>query len=400
MMGFKDKFRNIKECKVNSAIYDAYYNRDIDENIIYVESRNGYDFTGNVFRIVEELSTGAYGDFRIYVFAHGHVKPKIEEYKKNYNLNIYKIIDSPDKACEILHKAKYVFTDSGIQYKYVKKQGQVFVNTWHGTIMKLMGIDNSHERLSMGIIQRSLLFSDYLIFPSDYLKDRLLNSFMLEEIYPGKILLGGYPRNSVFLDEAKRDEFKRKLGLENSEIFIYMPTFKGLVDNRKDEKQKDDVNGFLGQIDENLRDDQILFAKLHPYNTQEIDFSKFNHIRPFPKGFEIYDIVNGYTEHKRLIRVEDYHLWFKIYSLGYKGYNIQEPLYKMRDDRDAIARRKFKFRINESYVKYIGFKMLNIEKKYYIYIIRPILVGCLPNIIYKYFHKLKLRNKEILDSVN
>lgn len=292
MMGFKDKFRNIKECKVNSAIYDAYYNHDIDENIVYVESRNGHDFTGNIFRIVEELSAGTYGDFRIYVFAHANVKPKIEEYKKNYNLNIYKIIDSPDKACEILHKAKYIFTDSGIQYKYVKKQGQVFVNTWHGTIMKLMGIDNSHERLSMGIIQRSLLFSDYLIFPSDYLKSRLLNSFMLEEIYPGKILLGGYPRNSVFLDEAKRDEFKHKFGLEDCEIFIYMPTFKGLVDNRKDEKQKDDVNGFLSQIDETLKDDQILFAKLHPYNTQEIDFSKFNHIKPFPKGFEIYDIVN------------------------------------------------------------------------------------------------------------
>ena len=102
-----------------------------------------------------------------------------------------------------MHKAKYVFTDSGIRYKYVKKPGQIFVNTWHGTILKLMGIDNSHERLTMGIIQRSLLFSDYLIFPSDYLKDRLLKSFMLEDVYPGKILLEGYPRNSVFLDESK-----------------------------------------------------------------------------------------------------------------------------------------------------------------------------------------------------
>lgn len=110
---------------------------------------------------------------------------------------------------------------------------------------------------------------------------------------------------------------------------------------------------------------------------------------------EIYDSVNGYTEHKRLMRVEDYHLWFKIYSLGCKGYNIKEPLYKMRDDRNAIARRKFKFRVNESYVKYIGFKMLNIEKKYYIYILRPILVGCLPGFIYKYLHRLRLRNKEI-----
>ncbi len=291
-MGFRDKFRNIKECKINSSIYDAYYNQDIDEKIIYIESRNGFDFAGNIFRIVEELSTGAYGDFRIYVFAHAHVKPKIEEKKKNYNLNIYKIIDSQEKACEILHKAKYIIIDSGIRHKYVKKPGQVMVNTWHGTILKLMGIDNSHERFSMGIIQRSLLFSDYLIFPSDYMKDQLLKSFMLDKIHPGKLLLEGYPRNSVFLDEARKDEFRREFGLEDYEIFIYMPTFKGLVDDRKDEKQRDDVDYFLNEIDENLRDDQILFAKLHPYNTQKIDFDKFEHIKEFPEGFEIYDIVN------------------------------------------------------------------------------------------------------------
>ncbi|MBR3112513.1 MAG: CDP-glycerol glycerophosphotransferase family protein [Methanobrevibacter sp.] len=291
-MGFIDKFRNLNECKTNSAIYDAYYNSAIEDDMVYIESRNGFDFTGNLFRIVEELSTGKYGNFRIYVYAESHVNAKIEEYGKNYGLNIHEVINSKDKACEIMHKAKYVFTDSGIRNKYVKKQGQIFINTWHGTILKLMGIDNSHERLTMGIIQRSLLFSDYLIFPSNYLKERLLKSFMLEDVYPGKILLEGYPRNSVFLDESRSMEFKSKFGLENHEIFIYMPTFKGLVDNRKDEKQKGEVSEFLKEIDESMNDNQVMFAKLHPYNTQKIDFDKFTHIRPFPKGFEIYDIVN------------------------------------------------------------------------------------------------------------
>ncbi len=291
-MGFRDKLMNLNECRINSAVYDAYYNKDIDERIVYVESRNGFDFTGNIFRIVEELSKGDYGDLRIYVFAHSHVKPKIEEFQKNYELNIHEVITSSDRASEILHTAKYIFTDSAIRYKYVKRPGQVFVNTWHGTVMKLMGIDNPYERLSMGIIQRSLLFSDYLIFPSDYQKGRLLDSFMLDEIYPGRMLLEGYPRNSVFLDDERREKFRSLFGLKDHEIFIYMPTFKGLVDDRKDEKQRDDVNGFLKEIDENLKDNQVLFAKLHPYNTQKIDFSGFSNIRPFPKGFEIYDIVN------------------------------------------------------------------------------------------------------------
>ncbi|HAT4149653.1 TPA: glycosyltransferase [Clostridium perfringens] len=128
-----------------------------------------------------------------------------------------------------------------------------------------------------------------------------------------------------------------------------------------------------------------------PKNKDFVSGTPFCHA-PAMVRKEVYDAVGGYTNHKMLIRVEDYHLWFKIYSLGYKGYNIQEFLYKMRDDRKAIVRRKFKFRINEAYVKYIGFKMLKLEKKYYFNVFKPIFVGFLPNRLYVYLHKLKLKN--------
>ena len=40
---------------------------------------------------------------------------------------------------------------------------------------------------------------------------------------------------------------------------------------------------------------------------------------------EAYDAVNGYTVDAKLLRVEDYHLWFKMYAKGYRGCNIQKP---------------------------------------------------------------------------
>lgn len=97
--------------------------------------------------------------------------------------------------------------------------------------------------------------------------------------------------------------------------------------------------------------------------------------------------VGGYTENKRLIRVEDYHLWFKLYSVGYKGYNFSIPLYKMRDDRKALKRRKFKYRLNEFYVRIIGFKMLDLPFYYYIFAFKPILIGLLPVFVYNYLHR-------------
>lgn len=96
--------------------------------------------------------------------------------------------------------------------------------------------------------------------------------------------------------------------------------------------------------------------------------------------------VGGYSVSKFLLRVEDYHLWFKIYAKGYTGFNIQIPLYKMRDDMHAYKRRNFRNRINEAYVRYIGFSMLDIPLRYYVYVFRPLLVGLLPYFIYKYLH--------------
>ena len=288
-MAFKNKINNLKECLENNTLYDNYYKCDIDDDIIYLESRNGQDFTGNIFRIVEEISSGDYGNFKIYVYATEDVKSKIELFQKNYNLDIYKVISDKKEAVKILFRAKYIFTDSNIQYKFIKKPGQIFVNTWHGTPLKLMGFDNPSERLSIGIIQRAFFFSDYLLYPNDFMMDKMTTSYMIDKIYPGKILLEGYPRNSVFLNKST---LKDKLGLSDKEVFIYMPTYKGTVANRKDEKQKRDVNAFLNKLDLKLNDNQVLFVKFHPFNQSQIDFSSFSHIKAFPEGFENYDVLN------------------------------------------------------------------------------------------------------------
>lgn len=102
---------------------------------------------------------------------------------------------------------------------------------------------------------------------------------------------------------------------------------------------------------------------------------------------EAYLSVNGYSVSDRLLRVEDYHLWIKMYEKGFRGVNIQEILYSMRDDRNAQGRRKFKYRINEAYVKAYAINHLNLPCYCFLYCIKPILVGLMPSFIYKKFHR-------------
>ena len=204
---------------MNSKIYSIYY-KDIDERIVYLESRDGNDFTGNILRLAEELSTGEYGNFKIYVYAKEEVHPKIKKLKKIYNLKIHKIVEDENLATKILEKAKYIITDSGIRPKYVKRPEQIVLNTWHGTPLKYMGIDNISEEHMVGNIQHPFLSADYLLYPNDFMKEKMINAYMIEKIYSGKILKEGCPRNSVFFDDEKRENLKSKLGIKEKEIFI------------------------------------------------------------------------------------------------------------------------------------------------------------------------------------
>ena len=102
---------------------------------------------------------------------------------------------------------------------------------------------------------------------------------------------------------------------------------------------------------------------------------------------DAFKAVGGYSVSDKLLRVEDYHLWFKIFSAGYKLYSLKEPIYKMRDDRKASARRTWKNRRNEAYVKHIGFKMIGLPWYCQVYTLRPILICLMPNFIYNFFHR-------------
>ena len=102
------KIEDLKYAAINSWIYYNYYHGDIDENLVYVESVNGKDFSGNVFRIVEELTKGDYGKLKIVVYAKKEIQPMIRKLQKNYSLDIDKIVSSRIAGTRIMEKAKYI----------------------------------------------------------------------------------------------------------------------------------------------------------------------------------------------------------------------------------------------------------------------------------------------------
>ena len=104
--------------------------------------------------------------------------------------------------------------------------------------------------------------------------------------------------------------------------------------------------------------------------------------------------VGGYSVEKKILRIEDYHLWTKIYLAGHRGYNLTTPLYKMRDDRRAAKRRTFQARLNSTRARLNAYKELGIPKIYYPFAFLPVLIGLLPNWLYVLLRDVKNRNHD------
>lgn len=101
--------------------------------------------------------------------------------------------------------------------------------------------------------------------------------------------------------------------------------------------------------------------------------------------------VNGYTDTKHTIRVEDYYLWYKIYKAGYKGYNLQEPLYKMRDGKNAMSRRTFQNRWNAFIIKKEVLNGLEVPNSLF-YAIPSFLKVFIPDFLMKIIRKKRMTN--------
>ena len=340
-MGIKDKIRKYKQCSVNDSIYNNYYHKDIDDDLVYIESGNGYDFTCNILRIVEELSSGRYGDLKIFVYAKDNVHSRIKKLQKNYNLRIDTLSSNETAATKTSEIAKYIITDSTMRPKFVKRTGQVFLQTWNGTPFKTLGIDNQSQEHKCADIQQALFASDYLLCPSVYMKDKLLNAYMMEKIYPGTILLGGNPGNSVFFSDGKN--LKDKLSLNDKKIFAYV------IDGNYD------IQSHLMELDKGLADDHMVLVKLNSSNADKIDFSNFSHIQIFPDEYDFNEVLNtadclitdcsnaffDYANTKRKIIIfnhdgqENPDTYFPISDLPFpKVKNTDELIYELNCDKN------------------------------------------------------------------
>lgn len=273
--------------------YNNFYERLIlDEELVLFESRGGRALEGNILRILMEMEKLPYEKFHRVLVVNKDMKEAVQQKVQFYGIRHIKYVKAGSISYYYyLSKAKYLVNDTSFPGRFIKKDGQVYLNTWHGTPLKKMGRDNAAEMYSMGNVMRNLLMSDYLLFPNHYMEEKMTKAYMLDNLYDGKVLREGYPRNSIFFYPKAGQQLKQKLGYENKTLIAYMPTFRGAVDNIRNRREV--LKEHLAYLEDNLKENCQILVKLHPLEEYGIDIGQYQKIAVMPSQYDTYEILNA-----------------------------------------------------------------------------------------------------------
>lgn len=266
----------------------------IDEKAIVLESQHGNNLHGNIFYLAKTLNDDPdYHAFKCYLIYSKRSQKQYKQLKEKYHLDHMTLVRLGSlKYYQLMASAKYLFNDTSFLPFFIKKEGQVYLNTWHGTPLKTLGKRVENDYHNIGNVQKNFFMCDYLLYPNQYMEEHMVEDYMLRHLYQQEIVLAGYPRNTVFYDEVRKKEIRQTYRLEDKEIFVYMPTYRGKVGQVEKQQQNAWLLEQLTLIDDHLQEHQVLYVNLHPFVSNDIEFSQFSHIQKFPKDIETYEFLS------------------------------------------------------------------------------------------------------------
>ncbi len=284
--GFRARFHYTKD----------YEKEPLDAKAIFFESYSASSFSGNVWYIFCEIAKDpAFEKWAKYVACTQSSREQIVEQLAfhGYGPQDYTLVEVHSREyCRVLATSKYLINNSTLPSYFIKRPEQIYFNTWHGTPLKTLGRAIRSAPQEIGNTQRNFFMADYLLYPSEFMFEAMRRDYMLDNMYKGQYALNGYPRNHIFYDIEHQQKIRADLELEDKQVLMYMPTWRGTTDRKNVRGQQMAIQYFLYEINRKLNDDQICYVNIHNFVRNRISFDEYKHIRPFPPEYETYEFLS------------------------------------------------------------------------------------------------------------
>jgi len=133
------------------------------------------------------------------------------------------------KWLDVLATSRFVVTNYWLPDGFARRPGQVVVQAWHGTPLKLLGNDRpirDEQPDYRATTLRDVAQWSFLVSQNAHSTETFRNAYG----YTGTILDVGYPRNDVLVGAHSAEQAilaRRRLGLSPAEkVILYAPTFR------------------------------------------------------------------------------------------------------------------------------------------------------------------------------
>ncbi len=262
----KRMFRKKNLNEVYKALYTrVYYKQPIKKNLVMFESFFGKGYSDSPKYVYEYLAKN-YGDKYEFVWVLNN------DTKPPYGGKVVKRFSR--EYVKYLATAQYLIFNVRQPQFYKPREGQTFVETWHGTPLKRLVFDQE-EVLSASPKYKIQFYKqrqqwDYLVAANKFSSDTFRSCFM----YDGEMLDIGYPRNDLLYDPNKDEiavELRKKLGIPlDKKTILYAPTWRDDESYGKGE-YKFTLALDLHRLKEEFSDEYVVLLRTHYYIADKID---------------------------------------------------------------------------------------------------------------------------------
>jgi CDP-glycerol glycerophosphotransferase len=168
---------------------------------------------------------------------------------------------------EAMAQARYLVTNDLLPRWYRKRDGQFYLQTWHGTPLKRIGLDIRPPRLPamVAYLERQNADTpkwDALLAPNAFSTPIFRSAFAFE----GEIAETGYPRNDILRDpsrEERAEQVRGRLGIPaGKRVVLYAPTWRDDA-FRQGDRYRFDLQLDLDAATRALGGDHVILLRTH-----------------------------------------------------------------------------------------------------------------------------------------
>lgn len=225
---YEDKF--LTDTALN---FHATYREFVDvlpllEDCILYEVHNGSAMACNPLAIFEHLlHTPEFSEFN-----HFWIINDLDNIPDKYRAlkNVFFAKRGGTLYLRLLASCKYLICNGTFAEYFVRKEGQHYLNTWHGTPLKTLGKHMLTPPFSRTNTARNFLHATHLIFPNEHTQYSQIEGHSIDKIITAKCLVTGYPRNDqlVNINRCKNNEIRETLGITaDKPVVLFAPTYRG-----------------------------------------------------------------------------------------------------------------------------------------------------------------------------